>query len=994
MNHLNLILLAAGDNKCWDKPCSLWSIDNGRNIIDWQLHVIETALPNSEVNVAVGYNYQKLITDYPDLIFRHVFNWENSSALHSFLSVVQDYSSQTLVMYGDTVFYSETLAEFTSIKGDVTVAIDSLWRQRFSNRSQEDIEFAETLNIEPHGEVEYTGLVKFSPRAMEWISQHRDVYQSKSGFVDLLKDLKEEGFEIVTYDVAGNWAEMNDQNDLVHFILGSKAETLSRIQPKLKKSRVCDQITHTSSDWIKNPKRAIKEVQSKFAGQRLIIRSSSNEEDGWDTANAGVFESVLNVDCNDAEAVRNAIDNVFSSYGKCLSHAQVLIQPFITDVTMSGVIFTCDLDTGAPYYTINYDDVSGQTDSITSGQTSDLRTIIVFRHETNSILSIDPRLGKVIDAAQELEQLLGYNKLDIEFAIDNTGHCYTFQIRPITVGHIHYELDEKTFNLHLQNAKQQFKFWQKKPPHILGKYTVFSGMTDWNPAEIIGPRPNALAVNLYSHLITEETWAKQRSEFGYRDITPAPLVYNFCAQPYVDCRASINSFIPADLTDDCALRLVDVYLDILMENPHLHDKLELDVVFTIWAPTFREDAKQRFKDRNVSELDIIELERALKEITVNALTLLDESTSSTNVLKARFELLTKADLRPVDKIYQLIQDCKQFGTLAFSHSARAGFVAVTLLKSFVKVGCLTQDRMLEFQTSVSTVASDFQSALADNNATTDDLTRQFGHLRPGTYDVNQLAYWENPAFYFVRSKQPHFTKDESEHSFSFTQQERQGFQEFLEQLPVELELDDFIEYMGKAIQARERTKFDFTRNLSMALDLIINYGVKTLELTREDVGFLTFDDIRAMRTGQLNERLLPEFVKLRKAAFAEQQLAKLPCFISREEDFFGFDQEKSQVNFITRLTIVADFVFLKSDQAKTISGKIIAIPSADPGFDWIFSHDIAGLITKYGGANSHMAIRCAELGIPAAIGIGDKLYEGLHEGRLMLDCQKGRFEYV
>ena len=57
---------------------------------------------------------------------------------------------------------------------------------------------------------------------------------------------------------------------------------------------------------------------------------------------------------------------------------------------------------------------------------------------------------------------------------------------------------------------------------------------------------------------------------------------------------------------------------------------------------------------------------------------------------------------------------------------------------------------------------------------------------------------------------------------------------------------------------------------------MINYGMETLGLTREDVGFLTFDDIRAIRTGQLNERLLPEFVKLRKADFAEQQLAKLP----------------------------------------------------------------------------------------------------------------------
>ncbi len=994
MNELNLILLAAGDNKYSDKPCSLWSLGNGRSILDWQMHAFETARPNSEVHIAVGYNYQKIITNYPDHIFRYVPVWENSSALHSFFSVVQDYSSQTLVMYGDTVFYPKTLAEFTSIKGDVTVAIDSSWKHRFSDRSQEDIELAETFNIKLHGEVEYTGLVKFSPRAMEWISQHRNGYQSKSGFVDLFKDLKEAGFKIVTYDMAGNWAEMNEQSDLVHFILGSKAETLGRIRPKLKRSSVCDQITHTWSDWTKNPKRAIKEVQSKFAGQRLIIRSSSSKEDGWEMSNAGVFESILNVDCNDAEAVRNAIDNVFASYGERPPHAQVLVQPFITDVIMSGVLFTCDLITGAPYYIINYDDVSGQTDSITSGQSSDLRTIIVFRHEINSILTIDPRLGKVIDAAQELEQLLGYNKLDIEFAIDNTGKCFTFQIRPITVSHTHYQLDEKNFYLHLQDAKQHFKFWQKKPPHILGKYTVFSGMTDWNPAEIIGPRPNALAVNLYNHIITEETWTKQRSEFGYRDITPAPLVHNFCAQPYVDCRASINSFIPADLTDDCALRLVDVYLDILMENPHLHDKLELDVVFTIWAPTFREDAKQRFKDRNVSEFDIIELEQALKKITVNALTRLDEDISSINALKERFELLTKADLKPVDKIYQLIQDCKKFGTLAFSHAARAGFVAVTLLKSFVKAGCLSQDRMLEFQASVSTVASDFQSALANNNVSTDDLTRQFGHLRPGTYDVNQLAYWENPAFYFVRSKQPHLAKDESEHSFAFTQQERQELQEFLEQLPVELELDDFIEYMGKAIQARERSKFDFTRNLSVALDLIINYGVETLELTREDVGFLTFDDIRAMRTGQLNERLLPEFVKLRKADFAEQQLAKLPSFISREEDFFGFEQEKLQVNFITRLTIVAGLVFVKSDQAKTISGKIIAIPSADPGFDWIFSHDIAGLITQYGGANSHMAIRCAELGIPAAIGIGDKLYEGLHEGKLMLDCQKERFEYV
>ena len=57
-----------------------------------------------------------------------------------------------------------------------------------------------------------------------------------------------------------------------------------------------------------------------------------------------------------------------------------------------------------------------------------------------------------------------------------------------------------------------------------------------------------------------------------------------------------------------------------------------------------------------------------------------------------------------------------------------------------------------------------------------------------------------------------------------------------------------------------------------------------------------------------------------------------------------------------------------------IKGKIICIKSADPGYDYLFAKNISGLITCYGGANSHMAIRCAELGIPAVIGCGENAF--------------------
>jgi len=51
---------------------------------------------------------------------------------------------------------------------------------------------------------------------------------------------------------------------------------------------------------------------------------------------------------------------------------------------------------------------------------------------------------------------------------------------------------------------------------------------------------------------------------------------------------------------------------------------------------------------------------------------------------------------------------------------------------------------------------------------------------------------------------------------------------------------------------------------------------------------------------------------------------------------------------------------------------------------------IEGLITKFGGSNSHMAIRCAEMSVPAAIGVGELLFETLaYSPRIELSCGEG-----
>ena len=67
---------------------------------------------------------------------------------------------------------------------------------------------------------------------------------------------------------------------------------------------------------------------------------------------------------------------------------------------------------------------------------------------------------------------------------------------------------------------------------------------------------------------------------------------------------------------------------------------------------------------------------------------------------------------------------------------------------------------------------------------------------------------------------------------------------------------------------------------------------------------------------------------------------------------------------------------------------IVVIENADPGFDWIFTKNPAGLITKYGGVASHMSIRCAEMGLPAAIGCGESFFNRLlSSSKIQLDCK-------
>ena len=94
------------------------------------------------------------------------------------------------------------------------------------------------------------------------------------------------------------------------------------------------------------------------------------------------------------------------------------------------------------------------------------------------------------------------------------------------------------------------------------------------------------------------------------------------------------------------------------------------------------------------------------------------------------------------------------------------------------------------------------------------------------------------------------------------------------------------------------------------------------------------------------------------------------------------------------ILFVLSFLSISKYSYANINNKIVCIKNADPGYDFIFTKKINGLITEFGGPNSHMSIRCNELQVPAAIGVGGHIYEKISKSNFIeLDCNIKKISY-
>ena len=206
-----------------------------------------------------------------------------------------------------------------------------------------------------------------------------------------------------------------------------------------------------------------------------------------------------------------------------------------------------------------------------------------------------------------------------------------------------------------------------------------------------------------------------------------------------------------------------------------------------------------------------------------------------------------------------------------------------------------------------------------------------------------------------------------------------------------------LDFIKDSIIQREYSKFVFSKSIDLIFKNLKIFA-KKYKIPFNDLSYLKIDKILDLYFNLSNYNTIENIkshIKENKKEFNLNKNIALPDVITSSKDLFIQHRTTSELNFISNKTINAKILIYKDGQVLKNYNGVICIENADPGFDFLFNKNIKGLITKYGGLNSHMSIRCAELNLPAVIGVGENFYNKiLNHKNIMLNCNSKKIELI
>ena len=968
-------------------PNSLTNIHNNSTVLDW-IHHFATINQIPGITYIGGYQIQKVIQSYPEFNFLYHQDW-NSKGEASGLTLINETTNNDLIIVRATsVLLPEALQPLSTDPSKICIA---------QNHSHSN-------------ESEFAGVI-YVPKTLRqnFMAHIFDIANKnpESQLEDILYNLPA-SLPYRTTDVNGLAAPIHKQLFVTQTIFQGKAQTLEQVRPLLKSATVLEQYKFSYHEWKENPDIIMQTISKRFINCSVIVRSTSSSEDNLNMSNAGIFKTIQGISSDDKHRINQAISDVFDSYAAInlttLPNDEVFIQHYQTNLTSNGVIFTRDLESAAPYMLINIDRNTGVTDAVTSGHGTDIETIFINKKLLSEPMDYkDNHIKLCVELVKELETLTNLSDLDIEFGVSDSNELYLFQLRPISSKARKYILEDEDLYEQLDNIQQFIESISNSDKIYAGDFTLLGTMTDWNPVEMLGTTPRPLALSLYQRLIGRSSWAKSRAELGYADMGEKQLIQSLGGVPYVNIKLSLNSLLPASIKQETAHKWINHCLHKLQTNPELHDKIEFELTPTCFDSSF-DDYVPDMYIAGLTENEVVHFKKSLTKITEDIISgQCIEISKELEALKTIENSIYKwANHRPNSiteisyKISHLLSECENKGTLVFAKLARCAFIAISILKSLKKKNILSESELTDIYRSIPTIASDMSEDMSRyqvGEISLDTLLLKYGHLRPSSYDITSENYKTGYNKYFTSNQNKSHDNNNETTLSDKTSSDAYSIliDKPLHQLGLQIEPEKLIHFIIQSIQAREFAKFEFMKLVNEILESISNLG-ELIGFSKDDLSYLNINEFEKLASESPSPAIKADLIRIKQYQEKKWNLTchtKLPHVIGPSTNISYFKALKTDPNYISGERITAAPIIL--DDSKTqyteLDGKIILISSADPGYDWIFSHHIAGLITEYGGAASHMSIRAAEFGIPAAIGCGSTIYNHLKSFTVIeLDC--------
>ena len=254
-----------------------------------------------------------------------------------------------------------------------------------------------------------------------------------------------------------------------------------------------------------------------------MIRSNSSEEDEERFSSAGKYLSLGPIDKQNIVAIKKSFTMVLDSYGEKVNQS-VIFQNYVDNAKSVSVITSYKVGTDSAYRSFSTY-FGSETEAVTSGKYSEIENF--FMHRSVDYLPNKYEKNNVyLKVMTQLEDLFKNKQLDIEMVLDKNNSPQLLQVRPLMGKKLNKDsiFDEKKI---IDKNLEKYNKLRETTLDRFGSNKIYSNMSDMNPAEMIGKKPDNIAFGLYKFMFTDTTWNIQRGEFGYREYSGGKLMEMF-----------------------------------------------------------------------------------------------------------------------------------------------------------------------------------------------------------------------------------------------------------------------------------------------------------------------------------------------------------------------------------------------------------------------------------------------------------------------------------